>query len=174
MPALELIDQWIFNNIHALLLVIGAALLILSVVSIASLFMGLSLKKRFRKLMMGREELNLEELLNQHGALIEEGLQQQQQIAKRLKEIEENLQLTVAGVGMVRYSAFKDTGGDLSFSLALLDRNLNGVVVTSLFGREESRCYGKTVERGKSSHFLSEEEVQALEEARRRVDSRKR
>ena len=63
---------------------------------------------------------------------------------------------------------------DLSFSLALLDRNLNGVILTSLFGREESRCYGKPVKQGQSSHYLSDEENQALEEARRQINARRR
>ena len=70
-----------------------------------------------------------------------------------------------------RYNAFRETGSDLSFSLALLDRDLDGIVLTSLFGREESRCYGKPVKQGKSSYFLSEEEVQALDEARRQLEA---
>jgi hypothetical protein len=174
MPLWEHMGQWIYNNLHGLLPVIGGAVLICIALSAVSLAMGLSLKKRYRKLMMGREDFDLEGLINRHGELIEEALQQQRRTAARLEEIEERLQLAVAGVGMVRYNAFQDTGSDLSFSLALLDRNLNGVVVTSLFGREESRCYGKIVKRGKSIHFLSEEEIQALEEARRRVETRKR
>src|SRR5690606_30928734 len=161
-----LIGEWIYRNLQVLLPAIGAAVLICIALAAVSLAVGLSLKKRYRKLMMGREGLDLEGLINRHGELIEEGLQQQRQTAARIEEIEEKLQLAVAGIGMVRYNAFQDTGSDLSFSLALLDRNLNGVIITSLFGREECRCYGKIVKRGKSIHFLSEEEMQALEEAR--------
>lgn len=171
MPVWEMIDPWISNNIHYLLLAVGAASLISILLSTAALSLGLSLRKRYRKMMMGRDELNLEELLNRHGALIEEALRQQQQTGARLEEVEEKLQLAVAGVGLVRYNAFRETGSDLSFSLALLDRNLDGIVLTSLFGREESRCYGKPVKQGKSSYFLSEEEVQALDEARRQLEA---
>ena len=77
----------------------------------------------------------------------------------------------MAGVGLVRYNAFRETGSDLSFSLALLDRNFDGMVLTSLFGREESRCYGKPVKGGQSTHLLSEEEMQALNEARKQLDA---
>ena len=82
---------------------------------------------------------------------------------------EAQLRSTIAGVALVRYNAFRETGSDLSFSLALLDRDLNGIVLTSLFGRDESRCYGKTIERGEPVHSLSEEEARALAEARSRV-----
>lgn len=174
MPVWESINQWIMAHSHIVVIAMGAALLIFMIISLVALSMAVTLKKRYRKLMMGRDELNLEELLNRHGVLIEEGLHRQQQAEMQLKEVAEKLQLTVAGMGLVRYNAFRETGSDLSFSLALLDRNLDGVVLTSLFGREESRCYGKTIERGKSSYFLSEEEIQALEAARRRLKDQRR
>ncbi len=61
-----------------------------------------------------------------------------------------------------RYRAFKDVGGDQSFSLALLDADNNGLVVTSIYGREESRVYAKRVVEGKATHPLSEEERKVL------------
>ena len=66
---------------------------------------------------------------------------------------------------MVRYSAFKDTGSDLSFALALLDENNNGVVLNGIYSREMSNIYAKPVEQAKSHYTLSEEEQQAIQQA---------
>ena len=71
-----------------------------------------------------------------------------------------------AGSGLVRYDAFEDIGGGQSFSAALLDEGGNGVVLTSIHGRGESRTYGKAVRGGTSEHTLSPEEQQAIAQAR--------
>lgn len=68
-------------------------------------------------------------------------------------------------VGMVRYDAFDDMGGEQSFSVALLDAKANGIVVSGLSGREDSRVYAKPVARGRSSHTLSDEEIEAIAKA---------
>ncbi len=72
---------------------------------------------------------------------------------------------TLRRVGAVRYNAFPDTGSDLSFSLAVLDDDANGFILTSLYGRDESRVYLKPVTGGNCTYHLSEEERRALEEA---------
>ena len=66
-------------------------------------------------------------------------------------------------VGMVRYNAFQDTGSDLSFTLALLNEDNNGVVLNGIYSREMSNIYAKQVQEGKTSGKLSEEEKEALE-----------
>ncbi len=155
-----------------------SALALLSLVAfiagVASMGMALSLKKRYRKLMLGRCGVDLEELLNHYGGIVAGCLEQQRQTELRVKTVEQKLQRSLAGIGLVRYNAFRDTGSDLSFSLALLDYNLDGVVITSIYGREESRCYGKPVSGGESIHHLSDEERQALAEARQKVQFQKK
>lgn len=71
----------------------------------------------------------------------------------------------VSGVGMVRYDAFEDMGGALSFSAALLDEYGDGVVLSVINGRTETRTYGKPVFGGASEYNLSPEEVSAIREA---------
>jgi hypothetical protein len=68
-------------------------------------------------------------------------------------------------VGLVRFSPFHDTGGDQSFTLALLDSQGDGVVVTALHSRTDSRLYAKPVERGNSSYALTPEEREAMQRA---------
>jgi hypothetical protein len=69
---------------------------------------------------------------------------------------------SVQRVWLVRYDAFEDMGGHLSFSAALLDANGNGLVITSINGRQDTRCYAKPVESWSSGHNLSEEEEEAI------------
>jgi hypothetical protein len=169
LPLWEDLDLWVSAHPAALVAIAGAALLAGLVVAIAALVAARRLRRRYARLMMNQEGLDLEELLGSHGELLQEGLHSRERIEARLDAAEAQLRSTIAGVALVRYNAFRETGSDLSFSLALLDRDLNGVVLTSLFGRDESRCYGKTIERGEPVHSLSEEEACALVEAKSRV-----
>ncbi len=73
---------------------------------------------------------------------------------------------TIQGHGLVRYRAFTDIGGDQSFSLALVDEQGNGVLLSALHGRDETRVYAKALTQWRSSHSLSAEEQQALAQAR--------
>lgn len=74
---------------------------------------------------------------------------------------------TIKHVGLVRYDAFEELGGKLSFSTALLDEAANGVIITCINGRQESRVYAKPVGEGKSPYQISEEEARAMELASR-------
>src|SRR5205085_12366467 len=75
-------------------------------------------------------------------------------------------------VGVVRFDAFEDMGGRLSFSAALLDGNGDGVVITSINGRQDTRCYAKRVQGGTSIHNLSDEERQAIRDALGKAEHR--
>ncbi len=87
-------------------------------------------------------------------------------VEKDLARVAEFLPRTVQGVGVVRFNAYPDVGGNISFSLALLDGQANGVILSAISDRESSRMYGKAVENGTSSFQLSTEELQALALAR--------
>ena len=81
------------------------------------------------------------------------------------KRQETSLRETVRRVGLLRYDAFEDVGGRLSFSCALLDDHGTGVVLTSINGRQETRVYAKPVTAGTSSYNLSTEEREAIRQA---------
>lgn len=65
-------------------------------------------------------------------------------------------------VGLVRFNPFDDTGSDQSFAIALLDDERDGVVISSLHGRANTRVFAKPIEAGVSAHNLSDEEAQAI------------
>ena len=87
------------------------------------------------------------------------------EIAVKQEEAGNALPGCLRNVGMVRFNAFDDVGGEQSFALALLDAKKNGVVISSLYGRQESRLYAKNVVNGEGERAFSDEERRALESA---------
>lgn len=81
------------------------------------------------------------------------------------KTLNNNMSKCIQKIGIVRYSAFKDTGSDLSFAVALLNEDNNGIVFNGIYSREMSNIYAKPVNKGNSRYTLSEEEIQAINEA---------
>src|SRR5439155_225063 len=74
------------------------------------------------------------------------------------QELERLSQRTIQRVGVVRFNPFADTGGDQSFAIALLDAEGNGIVLSSLHSRTDTRVFAKQVQSGRSRHALSDEE----------------
>lgn len=83
-------------------------------------------------------------------------------LSENQKAMREQMKNCVQKVKLMRYNAFTDTGSDLSYSLSLLDENDNGVVLSSIYGREDNRTYAKPIENGKSTYLLSDEEKEVL------------
>ncbi|MGD1067702.1 MAG: DUF4446 family protein [Vulcanimicrobiaceae bacterium] len=84
----------------------------------------------------------------------------------RLDGLERIARTEVPRVGFVRYNAFSDVGSDLSYALALLNRDGDGVVLSSIWSREETRTYGKAVTAFKPAQDPSDEELAAIAKAR--------
>lgn len=84
-----------------------------------------------------------------------------------MTQIRQQLGFAVQRVGMVRYNPFDEGGGNFSFSIALLNEHHTGIIISSLYGRQQNRMYAKNIVQGKSEMTLTEEEQQALEEAMR-------
>lgn len=82
-----------------------------------------------------------------------------------ISALREALRSSVRRVGIVRFNPFREIGGDQSFSIALLNEENSGVVVTSHYGRDMNRVYAKPVSKGSSSYLLSKEEEEAIKSA---------
>ena len=102
------------------------------------------------------------------GVLLER-IERLEQAARSLNGTDRRQQVQIEGsvrrVGILRYDAFEDVGGRLSFSCALLDEHGTGVVITSINGRQETRVYAKPIARSTSSYNLSLEEEEAIRQA---------
>ncbi len=88
-------------------------------------------------------------------------------ISEELAQIKAKNKFSIQKVAIKRYNPFKEVGGDQSFSLAILDDNDNGAVITSHYTRQENRIYGKPLKAGKSDYPLSQEEEKVIEEAQK-------
>jgi len=88
------------------------------------------------------------------------------QLSLELEKIKKEQNFSIQKIGLIRYNPFAEVGGNQSFSLALLNAQDNGVVITSLYTREGNRVYSKPIEQGQSSYPLSAEEIKALELAK--------
>lgn len=86
---------------------------------------------------------------------------------KELSSLKSESIYHIQKIGIVRFNPFRDMGGDHSFSLAILDGNDTGVVITGLHTRERTRVYMKTIKNGKGEHDLSAEEKKALSDAKK-------
>jgi hypothetical protein len=105
------------------------------------------------------EPQNIDEVLAQFSALKE----QCAQLSEEVKNLKKDNLRNINKVGITRFNPFGDSGGNQSFSLAMLDGNNCGAIITSLFSRDGNRVYGKPVENGASTYALSEEEKKAIE-----------
>ena len=122
-------------------------------------------RRMYRIFMTGAEKGNLEQGLLELAANIQ-GLASDSKLqGKELRELEKRLSLAIQRVGMVKFNAFSDVGGEMSFAIALLDAAGSGVVVSSIYGRAEARVYAKPVTRRESTTALSAEESRAIDEA---------
>lgn len=121
--------------------------------------------RRWRQLLQDPSGGSLEEVLETH--LRERQLLQSQlrTLDSRVQELEAKMRVDKRHLGIVRYDAFEDVGGEQSFALALYDDEGDGVVVTSLVGRTDCRVYAKALKRGRSDRTLSQEEQRAIREA---------
>ncbi len=121
------------------------------------------IKKYQKKLFQGKKAKDLETVILEN----QENIQANQKNIEKLKKAtSRNNYLASKGIhktGMVRFNPFRDIGGDQSFSLSLLDKDNNGIVISSLYSREGVRVYAKSIESGQSEKYpLTEEEKQAI------------
>ena len=150
----------IITTVILILLIIGLLLTIIKFSSINKKY-----KEFMKKLGDGKD---IQEDLENYMYRVERVEKQNAEIRGIIEDINTNMSSCIQKIGMVRYNAFKDTGSDLSFALALLDENNNGVVLNGIYSREMSNIYAKPVENGKSKYTVSQEEEQAIQKA---VDS---
>lgn len=106
---------------------------------------------------------NVDEILRVYVNEVERVANKNEEIISYCQKIDENVAKCTQKVGMVRYNAFRDTGSDLSFSLALLNNHNDGVVLNGIYARDMSNIYAKPIENGRSKYVLSNEEKQAIE-----------
>lgn len=145
---------------------VWAAIIILFIWLAALTFLFYSLYTHYNKLIKGTDPKNLKEILED---LLETAENNKKNIAFlkiKYDTILEDGKFHIQKIGLSRFNPFKDTGGDQSFILSLLDAKNTGVIISGLYSRAGTRWYAKRVEKGKGvEHELSDEEIKSLTEA---------
>ena len=148
-----------------LLLTSMLLILILLILVVYTMVRLSTMRARYQEMMRGSETEDIEGMLIQH---IDE---EEQVAATNARILEENelirqfIRKSLVRTAMVRFRAFEDMGGDLSYAVAMLDANNDGVIFSSIFARADSRSYIKPIKNGSSEYPLTDEEKGVLKEA---------
>ena len=105
---------------------------------------------------------NIDEMLQKYVENVEEIKKENAEIERYCQKLDNDSKENLKKIGLVRYNAYKDTGSNLSFALALLNEKDTGIVLNGLYGRDTSNIYAKPVVNGKSEYALSKEEEEAI------------
>ncbi len=141
----------------------AAVMLILLILLIVNMGKTRRLRKRYESFMMGKNGETLEDTLVKRIQQVDELIGLESENRQNIERISSYLRSTFQKVGMVKYDAFQEMGGKLSFSLALLDQKNDGFIINAVHSREGCYTYIKEILNGNSIIVLAEEEKEALD-----------
>jgi len=162
---LQNLVNYIAAHSATMLLTAIILILILMIILLYVLIRLSGMESRYRALMRGSKHPDLEGMLLQHIKEVEVVSKANHRISEENKLIRKFLRRTMVRTSVLRFRAFEDMGGDLSYAVAMLDANNNGMVFSSIFARDASRSYVKPINSGLSEYPLTEEEEQVLNDA---------
>ena len=157
--------SFIASHEAALLLTSMLLILVLLILVIYTMVRLSTMRENYRAMMRGSETEDLEGMLIQHIREVEQVTATNARILEENEFIRQFLRKTIVRTAMVRFRAFEDMGGDLSYAVAMLDANNDGVIFSSIFARADSRSYIKPIKNGSSEYPLTDEEKGVLKEA---------
>lgn len=159
--------------------VIPITIIIIFVLMIALLYISISNRLYIKKIMKKYDKEiitdgngNVEKLVSECIELVKETKGKNKDIENHINYIERYIIQCVQKVGIIRFNAFENVGSDLSFSVALLDSNDNGVIISGIYSRDSTSTYAKPVVNGNSKYTLSAEEIQAINAAKKTYGER--
>ena len=157
-----MISQYLGFDSDYIILGLAGFCIILFILVIVNMAQTSKMKKKYKKFMSGKNAKSLEEILvkrlNQIDSLVDANATNE----KNIKKVVNNMKFTFQKVGLVKYDAFNEMGGKLSFSLALLNASNDGFVLNAVHSREGCYTYIKEIIDGNSIIVLAEEEKEAL------------
>lgn len=165
-PILEYVYQMTGIDTAYILIGIGVIELILLILVIVALCKLRKYHRKIDRFMRGKDAESLEETILSCIEKNEQVDQMNQMLREDIVGLRKNQRITYQKMGMVKYNAFREMSGDLSYALALLDQGDNGFIINSVYAKEGGYSYIKEIINGESSIQLSEEEQAALDKAK--------
>lgn len=150
--------------IFASFLILMCVLFILQIITSRKLR---KLTKKYNLFMAGSESKNLETAIELYMKSVNDVIAKNRDLDQKINFIERDMLKCIQKIGVIRFNAFENVGSDLSFSIALLDMNDDGFVLSGIYSRESSATYAKPILAGISKYPLSAEEIQAIEIAKK-------
>ncbi|HDO23701.1 MAG TPA: DUF4446 family protein [bacterium] len=126
----------------------------------------LSIELRLKKFFRGKKAKDLENVMEEINIELKKLNTSREKTEKYLETIERRLKQSIQQVGILRFNPFGNSGSNQSFSIAFLDEQGNGVVLSSLYSREKVNIYAKPINKYQSEYALSKEEKGAIEKAK--------
>lgn len=142
--------------------VMAGIMLILFIMLLVNMGKTRKIRKKYDAFMIGKNAESLEDTLITRIQQVEDLLENEKKNRENIQVISDALKNTFQKVGMVKYDAFHEMGGKLSFSLALLDQKNDGFIINAMHSREGCYTYIKEIVNGNSIIVLAEEEKEAL------------
>lgn len=158
-------ENVLMGNLELICIVLIAVVVVLIIITIVNARRLKKLQRGYRAFMSGRNAMSMEETLIKKFAKMDEIEAAYIENQKTMDIIMAHLDGTYQKVGLVKYNAFDDIGGKLSFSLALLNRKNDGFIINAMHSREGCYTYIKEIINGNSVLLLAAEEKEALEMA---------
>lgn len=165
MVHLNIVREYLLNFQPYIMIVMMILIVILFIMVIVAFKSLGKVENRIRRLTRGVDNKNLEQLIESYFDKIDESKEKVDTLEGNFNQLNTQLKSCIQKTAIIRYKAFEDVGSDLSFSIALLDEYNNGMIITSIYSREDSMVYGKPIDRGISRYDLSEEEKEVLNKA---------
>lgn len=139
--------------------------LVLAIGLLVSNHKNRKLLEKYNRMVKGIDVENFEELLQYLQNHVNDLNANVNTLKLETKEAQDRLDFTIQHVGFIRYNAFNDMGSEMSYSIALLDSFQNGLVLTGIYGRDQTVTYAKDIKSGASLKTLSAEEIMAVDRA---------
>jgi len=155
----------IMNNLQYVLLGMTVTIFLALIIFISINIKLAKMNRRYSTMMKGMEGANIEQLLLAHIEEVRQTVRKVDSLSNDCQRLERISKECVQKVGIIRFNAFENMGSDLSFAIALLNDQNNGVVLSSIYSRSECHTYAKPIISGSSSYFLTDEEKKALAQA---------
>ena len=149
------------NNLAVIVAVLGLVIVVLAglLFSVKGKLNALQAKYDF---FTQGEEANIDTVLTKTLNELHKSQTELAVLQEKHAKLQEQVQGCLQNVKLIRYDAFDAMGGEMSYSILLTDAKKDGLLLTSIYGRGESRCYAKDIKGGKSSYPLAEEEQKLL------------
>lgn len=157
-----MISQYLGFDSDYIILGLAGFCIILFILVIVNMVQTSKMKKKYEKFMSGKNAKSLEETLLKRLDQIDSLVEANAANEKNIKKVVNNMKFTFQKVGLVKYDAFNEMGGKLSFSLALLNASNDGFVLNAVHSREGCYTYIKEIIDGNSIIVLAQEEQEAL------------